>query len=106
MAGACTLVGIDTTGPAIYIVYKLLSVTSLPKRRLKSLPKDGAGEKMESEKWYLIGALWGDPCFGCYNQTYTIGVYGEREFCEVFTEKLERLYGLRTYIFQSKAGLP
>jgi len=60
---------------------------------------------MNSEKWYLIGALWGDPCFGCYNQIYTIGVYGEKEFCEVFAEKLRRFYGLRTYVyFTQKQG--
>lgn len=57
---------------------------------------------MEGEKWYLIGALWGDPCFGFYNQIYTIGIYGEKEFCEVFTEKIRRLYGLRTHVYFSK----
>jgi len=35
---------------------------------------------MEGEKWYIIGALWGDPCFGCSNGTYVIGVYGGKNF--------------------------
>lgn len=57
---------------------------------------------MESEKWYLIGALWGDPCFGHYNDIYLLGVYGEKEFCDIFAEKLRRLYRLRTYVYFTK----
>jgi len=57
---------------------------------------------MESEKWYLIGALWGDPCFGSYGGEHLIGVYGEKEFCETFAEKISRFYGLRTYVYFNK----
>ncbi|MEA1904306.1 MAG: hypothetical protein U9M97_00265 [Candidatus Hadarchaeota archaeon] len=32
-------------------------------------------------------------------------MYGEKEFCEVFAEKIRRLYGVRTYVyFTEKQG--
>jgi len=56
-----------------------------------------------SERWYLVGALWGDPCFCVSKGVYYVGVYGEKEFCKRFTRSLFKVYGVKGRVYFNRA---
>jgi len=58
---------------------------------------------LNSNLWYLIGSLWGDPCFCISNGRVYVGVYGEKEFCENFMRSLFDVFGEKGYLYFNRS---